>query len=236
MLAHDLTPSETAKLDTKFVRAFAAEIGGASGHTAIVAEALEIPAVVGAGSFLSNVSGGDLLIVDGDTGTIILQPDDATLAKYRNQAEARRTQVARLDTLRDLPAETTDGHAITLMANIEFPREIESCLARGASGIGLYRTEFLYLGAGQEPAEHEHFDAYRKVVESMENRPVVIRTQDLGADKLGLGTRSEDERNPFLGLRSIRLSLHNLSGFRTQLRAHPARQYRRRRTRDVSID
>ena len=219
VLAHDLTPSETAKLNPQFVRAFAAEIGGASGHTAIVAEALEIPAVVGAGRFLAEVSGGDRLIVDGDTGRIILQPDDEMLAKYRSQAEARRNQTARLDTLRDLPAETTDGHAVTLMANIEFPREVKPCLARGANGIGLYRTEFLYLGAGHEPTEDEHFKAYCEVVESMQPRPVVIRTQDLGADKLGLDTRSEDERNPFLGLRSIRLSLHDLSGFRTQLRA-----------------
>ncbi|MCA9151019.1 MAG: phosphoenolpyruvate--protein phosphotransferase [Planctomycetales bacterium] len=219
VVAHDLTPSETANLNTNFVRGFAAEIGGPGGHTAIVAEALEIPAVVGAGAFLNEVSGGDMLIVDGDRGRIILHPDDATLASYRQQAEQQRSQAAQLETLRDLPAETLDGQKIAIMANIEFPREVDACLARGANGIGLYRTEFLYLGSGHEPSEDEHYQAYLRVVQAMNGRPVVIRTLDLGADKMGLSPRSENERNPFLGLRSIRLSLKNLAGFRTQLRA-----------------
>jgi phosphotransferase system enzyme I (PtsI) len=219
VVAHDLTPSETANLNPSFVRGFAAEIGGPGGHTAIVAEALEIPAVVGAGSFLTEISGGDLLIVDGDHGQLILRPDEPTLRHYRQQAERDRTQAAQLGTLRDLPAETTDGQRIELLANIEFPREVAPCLARGANGIGLYRTEFLYLTGNQEPTEDDHYQAYRQVVQAMNGRAVVIRTLDLGADKMGLRPRSEDERNPFLGLRSIRLSLRNLGGFRTQLRA-----------------
>jgi phosphotransferase system enzyme I (PtsI) len=219
VVAHDLTPSETAKLDPQFVRGFAAEFGGPGGHTAIVAEALEIPAIVGVGPFLHDVAGGDLLIVDGHRGRLIVQPDEVTLEHYRQQASQRRTQVAQLESLRDLPAETLDGHRIELYANIEFPREVEACLARGANGIGLYRTEFLYLGSQQEPTEEDHYQAYSYVVRAMQGRPVVIRTLDLGADKMGLSPRSENERNPFLGLRSIRLSLRNLTGFRTQLRA-----------------
>lgn len=219
VLAHNLTPSETANLDTQFVRGFAAEIGGPGGHSAIVAEALAIPAVVGTGAFLAEVTGGDQVIVDGDDGKIILQPDETTLQHYRQQAEAHRSQAVQLETLRDLPGETTDGHRIELLANIEFPREVTACQARGANGIGLYRTEFLYLGSGEEPNEDQHYDAYRQVVQAMKQQPVVIRTLDLGADKMGLGQRSEDERNPFLGLRSIRISLRNLNGFRTQLRA-----------------
>jgi phosphotransferase system enzyme I (PtsI) len=219
VIAHDLTPSETAHLNPRFVRGFATEIGGAGGHTAIVAEALEIPAVVGAGSFLTEVSGGDQVIVDGDQGLVIVRPDDETVLRYRQRAELDRTQAVRLESLRDLPAVTTDGHQIELLANIEFPREVDACLARGAGGIGLYRTEFLYLTGDREPTEEDHYQAYLQVVRAMNGRPVVIRTLDLGADKLGLNPRSESERNPFLGLRSIRLSLRNLSVFRTQLRA-----------------
>jgi phosphotransferase system enzyme I (PtsI) len=219
VVAHDLTPSETANLNPRFVRGFAAEIGGAGGHTAIVAEALEIPAVVGAGPFLGDISGGDLIIIDGDRGQLIVRPDEATLERYRQLVVESRSQAAERETLRDLPAETTDGQRIELLANIEFPREVQACLARGASGIGLYRTEFLYLTGTREPTEEDHYQAYRQVVQAMQGRPVVIRTLDLGADKMGLRPRSEDERNPFLGLRSIRLSLRNLAGFRTQLRA-----------------
>jgi phosphotransferase system enzyme I (PtsI) len=219
VVAHDLTPSETANLNPRFVRGFAAEIGGAGGHSAIVAEALEIPAVVGAGPFLTEISGGDLMILDGDQGRLIVRPDEATLERYRLRVEQDRSQAAERESLRDLPAETTDGQRIELLANIEFPREVKACLARGAQGIGLYRTEFLYLAGQREPTEEDHYLAYQQVVQAMQGRPVVIRTLDLGADKMGLRPRSEDERNPFLGLRSIRLSLRNLNGFRTQLRA-----------------
>jgi phosphotransferase system enzyme I (PtsI) len=218
VLAHNLTPSETANLDRQFVRGFVTEVGGAGSHTAIVAEALEIPAVVGTGPFLTDVSGGDLVIIDGDQGLVILHPDEETIARYRHEVEERRTMAARLATLRDLPAETADGVRIQLMGNIEFPHEVVHCVERGADGIGLYRTEFLYLGSDVEPDEEAHYQAYAEVLQAMGNRPVVIRTLDLGADKLA-DQMDDVERNPFLGLRSIRLSLRNLPLFRTQLRA-----------------
>ena len=218
LLAHNLTPSETVNLDRKFVLGFVTEIGGAGGHTAIVAEALEIPAVVGTGAMLADVSGGDIVIVDGDQGQVILRPDEATLARYRHEVEQHRSVAAQLKELRDLPAVTADGVSVELLANIEFPTEVDSCLERGAAGIGLYRTEFLYIGAEQEPTEDDHYNAYAHVLNAMGDRPVVVRTLDLGADKVQV-SGAEDERNPFLGLRSIRLSLRNLPLFRTQLRA-----------------
>ena len=219
VLAHNLTPSETANLDRKFVRGFVTEIGGAGSHTAIVAEAMEIPAVVGIGPFLTDVSGGDLVIIDGDNGLVILQPDEETIARYRHEVEEHRTQQARLVELRDLPAETACGTRIELLGNIEFPYEVDHCIERGADGIGLYRTEFLYLTSEREPTEEDHLAAYTRVVQTIGPRPVVIRTLDLGADKLSQGSGLEEERNPFLGLRSIRLSLRDLPLFRTQLRA-----------------
>jgi phosphotransferase system enzyme I (PtsI) len=217
VLAHNLTPSETASLDPQFVLGFVTEIGGAGGHTAIVAKGLEIPAVVGMGQFLTDVSGGEFVIVDGDHGRVILQPDEETLAYYRHEVEEHRTLAVQLEEIRDLPAETVDGARINLQANIEFPREVQACLDRGADGIGLYRTEFLYLGASAEPTEEDHYNAYAKVIQEMQGRHVVIRTLDLGADKLG--QLPQEEQNPFLGLRSIRLSLRNLPLFRVQLRA-----------------
>jgi phosphotransferase system enzyme I (PtsI) len=219
VLAHNLTPSETANLDRRFVRGFVTEVGGPGSHTAIVAEALEIPAVVGTGLFLTDVSGGDLLIIDGDKGLVILQPDEETLAHYRHEVKELRSQAARLETLRDLPAVTSDGARIELLGNIEFPYEVDHCVDRGADGVGLYRTEFLYLGSETEPTEETHYQAYCQVVEAMGGKPVTIRTLDLGADKLPHQATPEDERNPALGLRSIRLALRNLPVFRTQLRA-----------------
>jgi len=220
VLAHNLTPSETASLDPKFVRAFVTEIGGAGGHTAIVAKGLEIPAVVGIGKFLTDVSGGDEVIVDGETGRVILEPDKKTLARYREREERHREVAVRLEALRDVPAGTGDGVRVQLMANIEFPHEADHCLERGADGIGLYRTEFLYLESETEPSEEDHYRAYAEVVQAMQGRPVVIRTLDLGADKMGFAEVDlENERNPFLGLRSIRLALRNKQLFRPQLRA-----------------
>jgi len=219
ILAHNLTPSETASLDRRFTLGFVTEVGGPGGHTAIVAKALEIPAVVGTGKYLMDVSGGDLVIVDGDQGRVILQPDEETIAHYRHEVEEHRNLATRLESLRKLPAETNDGVRIELCANIEFPREVDTCLHRGADGIGLYRTEFLYLGVETEPTEREHFQAYSQVVRALGEKPVVIRTLDLGADKMGRVPEAETEHNPFLGLRSIRFSLRNLPLFRTQLRA-----------------
>ena len=217
VLAHNLTPSETANLSRDFVRGFVTEVGGPGSHTAIVAEGLEIPAVVGTGPFLTDVSGGDLVIIDGDHGLVILQPDEETIALYRHEAEQNRNRAQRLETLRELPAETADGVRVELFGNIEFPHEVHQCVDRGADGIGLYRTEFLYLGSETEPDEKVHYDAYAKVMHEMRGHPVVLRTCDLGADKVS--SDADDSRNPALSLRSIRLSLKNLPLFRIQLRA-----------------
>jgi phosphotransferase system enzyme I (PtsI) len=219
VLAHNLTPSEAANLDSRFVRGFVTEVGGPGSHTAIVAEALGIPAVVGTGPFLTEVSGGDQVIIDGDEGLVILQPDEETLARYWHEAEEAHTQAVKLESLRDLPTETADGTRVELFGNIEFPYEVDHCVDRRADGVGLYRTEFLYLGADSEPTEDEHFQAYSRVVRAMGDLPVTIRTFDMGADKVRHLPAPEDERNPFLGLRSIRLALRNLTMFRTQLRA-----------------
>ena len=219
VLAHNLTPSETANLDRRFVRGFVTEIGGPGSHTAIVAEALEIPAIVGTGPFLADVSGGELVIIDGDNGLVILQPDEETLAHYRHEVEENRSTAVRLEALRDLPAVTTDGVHVNLYGNIEFPHEVTHCVDRGAEGIGLYRTEFLFLGNEIEPTEEVHYRAYSQVLQAMGDKPVTVRTFDLGADKVPHLPPPEDERNPCLGLRSIRLALRHLTMFRTQLRA-----------------
>lgn len=219
VLAHMLTPSETANLDRQFVKGFVTETGGPGSHTAIVACALEIPAVVGMGPFLTDVSGGDLVIIDGNRGEVILQPDQETLESYQREVERSRTYIAGLKTLRDLPAETADGTRIQLLGNIEFPDEVSHCVERGCDGIGLYRTEFLYLQGDSEPTEETHYEAYSRVIQAMNGKPIVIRTLDLGADKVSGHEPSNQERNPFLGLRSIRVSLRNLPLFRTQLRA-----------------
>lgn len=219
ILCYNLTPSETANLDRRFVRGFCTETGGAGGHTAIVAKGMELPAVVGVGEFLDRVGQSTQVIVDGDHGRIILDPDEATLTRYRSGQEQQRIFDRTLEQLRDQPAETTDGTLVSLNANIEFPHEVAACLERGADGIGLYRTEFLYLASEQEPSEEDHYQAYSQVVRAMGDRPVVIRTLDLGADKMGHRPRADNERNPFLGLRSIRLALKNQDIFRPQLRA-----------------
>ena len=219
VLAHNLTPSETANLNPEFVRGFATEIGGSGSHTAIVAEGLRIPAVVGTGPFLSDVSGGETVILDGDQGLVILDPDEETIARYQHEANEQVTLAAKLAELSDLPAETIDATQIELLGNIEFPHEMEQMQLHGGDGIGLYRTEFLYLGRDEEPTEECHYEAYAGMVRAAAGQPVVIRTLDLGADKMPGIPVSEDERNPFLGLRSIRLSLQNTPLFRIQLRA-----------------
>jgi phosphotransferase system enzyme I (PtsI) len=219
ILAHNLTPSETANLDPKFTLGFATEVGGPGSHTAIVAEALGIPAVVGLGSFLTDVSGGETAIIDGYQGLVILHPDEEMLARYRHEVVEHRSFAAKLEKLRDLPAETADGERVQLLGNIEFPYEVEQCQKRGATGIGLYRTEFLFLSGDHEPTEDEQVAAYVGVAKAMNGQPVVLRTIDLGADKLPSLPFPEDEQNPFLGLRSIRLALKNPALFRTQLRA-----------------
>jgi phosphotransferase system enzyme I (PtsI) len=220
VLSHDLTPSETAALDPTKVIAFATEAGGRASHTAIMAGALEIPAVVGLGKFITDVSGGDLVIVDGNHGVLIINPDAETLERYEQSRSSFRSFEKGLTELRDLPAVTRDGTRLLLMGNIEFPEEAAHCIERGSDGVGLYRTEFLYLGRKSDPTEQEHLDAYLKVIQTLAPRPVVIRTLDLGADKFAMAASpAYEERNPFLGLRSIRFCLQNLTLFKTQLRA-----------------
>lgn len=219
VLARNLTPSETANMNPELIRGFVTEIGGPGSHTAIVAEGLGIPAVVGVGNFLTEVSGGETVIIDGDEGLVILQPDEETLARYVHEAAQQRNLAVKLEELRDLPAETLDGVHVQLLGNIEFPSEVQQCLDRGVDGIGLYRTEFLYLMGNESPNEEVQAAAYGAVARAMEHRPVTMRTLDLGADKLPNLPAPEDERNPFLGLRSIRLALKHVDLFRTQLRA-----------------
>ncbi len=219
VFSRSLTPSETAGLDRSKVLGFATETGGPGGHTAIVAKGLELPAVVGIGPFIDNVTVGMQVIVDGERGIIILDPDAETLDRYQEGMVRRRALLERLSELAQLPAETSDGVTIQLSANIEFPHEVAACLERGADGVGLYRTEFLYLTREEEPTEEDHYEAYSQVVKAMPGRPVVIRTLDLGADKVGRRAPDQAEHNPFLGLRSIRLSLKNQALFRPQLRA-----------------
>ncbi|HWG41359.1 MAG TPA: phosphoenolpyruvate--protein phosphotransferase [Gemmataceae bacterium] len=221
VLAHDLTPSETAMLDPQRVHAFATESGGRASHTAIVAGVLDIPAVVGLGQFINDVSGGDRVIVDGHHGLLIIDPDEETLERYEHVRASFRTHESQLSELRHLPGETRDRVRIALLGNIEFPQESTPCLERGGEGVGLYRTEFLYLGKQIDPTEAEHLEAYLTVLRTLgPHRPVVIRTLDLGADKfLPHAEQTRQERNPFLGLRSVRLCLRNLTLFKTQMRA-----------------
>jgi phosphotransferase system enzyme I (PtsI) len=221
VLARDLTPSETAALDPKMVHAFATEAGGRASHTAIMAGALEIPAVVGLNDFLTDVSGGDLVIVDGNRGLLILDPDPETLARYETARTSYYQTFERLDELRNQPAVTRDGTRVLLLGNIEFPPEAVHCIERGADGVGLYRTEFLYLGRQTDPTEEEHLEAYLTVLKTLpKGQPLVIRTLDVGADKFNTMVESaHKERNPCLGVRSLRLCLRNLGLFKTQLRA-----------------
>jgi phosphotransferase system enzyme I (PtsI) len=219
VLAHNLTPSETAVLDPKKVFAFATEAGGRASHTAIMAGALEIPAVVGLGPFVTDVSGGDLVIVDGNHGVVILDPDEETQERYQKTRSSHLSFESRLGELRDLPAETRDQVRVWLYGNIEFPQEATHCVERGSDGVGLYRTEFLYLGKTTDPSEDEHLEAYSTVLRLLGSQPVVIRTLDLGADKFATSTEAHPERNPFLGVRSVRLCLRNLTLFKTQMRA-----------------
>ena len=221
VLARDLMPSDTADFSARTVRAFATESGGPTSHTAILAGALEIPAVVGVDRFLNDVSGGDIVIVDGHKGLLIIDPDEQTLARYEEQQAKDLSRADRFVSLRDKPAVTLDGVAIRLLGNIELMHEADHCLSYGAEGVGLYRTEFLYLNKTTEPTEAEHYEAYRTVLKEIgPGKPVVIRTLDLGADKFShMSDLLSGEKNPFLGLRSVRLCLRNLNLFKTQLRA-----------------
>ena len=222
IVAEDLMPSQTVAFERDKVLGIAMEAGGTTSHTAIIANALGIPAVVGLRGLTAGVRAGDRMIVDGGAGEVFVDPDDATQVRYveieRDIVETDRRLV---DELHALPAETPDGWRATLYANIEFPSEVQTAIENGAEGIGLYRTEYLYLEKGREPTEEEHFQAYRSVAELMWPHPVVIRTLDLGADKAASvdGGREPGEPNPFLGCRSIRLCFERIGMFKTQLRA-----------------
>jgi phosphotransferase system enzyme I (PtsI) len=221
LIATDLTPSQTAELDPTRIAGFATAAGGRTSHTAIVARSHKIPAIVGLGDELSQVlsqaPSDAVVILDGTKGKLIVQPDEETLKDYLAREKAFIEFERDLGELLGLPAETLDGHKVTLLANIEFPDEIEDAIAKGAEGIGLYRTEFLYT-RNPEPDEETHFKAYKQAVELCGGRPLVIRTLDLGADKFSEGA-VRMEPNPFLGCRSIRLCFQRIDLFKTQLRA-----------------
>jgi len=219
LVAHDLTPSQSANLARTKVAGVAMDVGGLTSHTAIVVRSVGIPAVMGLEDISTAVSGGDTVILDGTKGLIIIRPDEDMLAEYRAEEERMQVVASGLVELRDKPADTLDGVHISLRANIEFPYEAQISVEKGAAGIGLYRTEFLYLRSEKEPTEEEHYQAYHEVVQALGDRPVTIRTLDLGADKYTQSHAREPERNPFLGLRSIRYCLRNLDLFKVQLRA-----------------
>lgn len=219
IVTRELSPTQTAGFDRNYIRGIATDAGGRTSHSAIVARSLAIPAVVALEDFSEAVRPGDTVIVDGNRGIVIVDPDEGTLEEYRKSLREFTVLEQKLDTLREKPAETRDGTRIVLLGNIEFPDESEMILQKGGDGIGLYRTEFLYLNRPTEPTEQEHYDAYAKTIQAFQARPVIIRTVDLGADKHTQSRRFLKEPNPFLGLRSIRYCLQHIRMFKVQLRA-----------------
>jgi phosphotransferase system enzyme I (PtsI) len=219
VVAHELTPSQAAAMDRSKVIAIVTDLGGRTGHTSIVARALGLPSVVGCQRCSTEVEDGDEMIVDGNEGVVILRPDAKTLEEYRRKQERSQRSRAAMRELSGLEAVTKDGHRIQLMGKIEFPEEIEAVLANGGDGVGLYRTEFLWLTRKDPPTEQDHMDAYLRAIKLLKGKPLTIRTCDLGADKYTQAQMEEPERNPFLGLRSIRHSLANPAEFKSQLRA-----------------
>ena len=220
IIAHDMLPSQTAALDRTHVKGFATDVGGRTSHTAIVARAMGIPAVVGLGNVTAEINSGDTIIIDGHHGVVIINPDEEQLTEHR-ESEKRRVVVEKtLAELLHMPGRTLDGHEVALMANIEVPEGIDEAIDRGAQGVGLYRTEFLYLTRETgEPSEDDHYQAYTESLRRLKGKPLVIRTLDLGADKYTQSKSSSPERNPFLGDRSIRMCLHDIPMFKRQLRA-----------------
>ncbi len=219
IIAHDLTPTQTAGFNREFVKGFATEAGGRTSHTAIVARSLGIPAVVALEDITSSVTTDSIVIIDGNRGVVIVDPTEETIVQYRKYAEDFIDFEHKLDALKAMPAITRDGVEVTLLGNIEFPDEARLVKEKGGQGIGLYRSEFLYLYSGSEPTEEDHYEAYAETVRTFKSEPVVIRTMDLGADKLPHANPYGTETNPVLGLRSIRYCLQNLTLFKTQLRA-----------------
>ena len=219
IVANDLTPSETAQLDRNYVLGFITDIGGRTSHSAIMARSLEIPAVVGAGTATTTIQDGDWLIVDGLSGQVLVNPTADVIANYQEKAQHYRTQQAEWSTLVNEQTVSKDGVHVELAANIGSPSDLDGVLRHGAEGIGLYRTEFLYMGRENLPSEDEQFTAYKTVIEGMKGKPVVIRTLDIGGDKHLPYLPLQEEMNPFLGHRAIRLCLEQQELFRTQLRA-----------------
>jgi phosphotransferase system enzyme I (PtsI) len=219
VVTHEMTPAQAASLDTTRVLGFATDAGGRTSHTSIVAAALDIPVVVGCQDVTRHVNDGDEIIIDGKTGTVIIHPDDAVREQYEAERERVRGSRASLLHTADLEPVTKDGTRISLLGNIEFAEEIDPLLAVGGDGVGLFRTEFLYLASNMEPTEEEHYESYVRCLKKLNGRVLTIRTMDLGADKATQSRSEEPERNPFLGLRSIRYALQHLPMFRTQLRA-----------------
>jgi len=219
LIAHDLSPAETAGLTKERVLAIVTEVGTRTSHTAILARALEIPAVVGVPNLLSRVGTGDVIVVDGVHGQVLLAPSEALIADTNARA-GRFSEVARhRREARDRPIRTRCGQTVELRANIELPSEAEGALEQGARGIGLYRTEFLYLDRSEPPSEDEQYETYRRVVEVLAPLPVTLRTFDIGGDKFASVFQVPSEMNPALGLRAVRLGLARPDIFLTQLRA-----------------
>ncbi|MED5074496.1 phosphoenolpyruvate--protein phosphotransferase [Anoxybacillus geothermalis] len=219
IIAEDLTPSDTAQLNRQYVKGFATDIGGRTSHSAIMARSLEIPAVVGTKTVTAEVKNGDIVIVDGLDGQVIINPSPELLAQYEQKRARYEAQKAEWAKLVHEATVTADGIHVELAANIGTPDDVKGALANGAEGIGLYRTEFLYMGRSELPTEDEQFVAYKTVLEQMNGKPVVVRTLDIGGDKELPYLQLPKEMNPFLGFRAIRLCLEMQDMFRTQLRA-----------------
>ena len=219
IVAADLTPSDTAQLNRQYVKAFVTDIGGRTSHSAIMARSLEIPAIVGTKEVTSTAKDGDIIIVDGLSGDVFLNPSEEVIAEYRAKAEAFAAQQAEWEKLKDSKTYTKDGHQVELAANIGTPKDLEGVVNNGAEGVGLYRTEFLYMDSHDMPTEEDQFEAYKAVLEGMNGKPVVVRTMDIGGDKELPYLPLPHEMNPFLGYRAIRISLNEPEMLRTQLRA-----------------
>ncbi|MCD8820956.1 phosphoenolpyruvate--protein phosphotransferase [Staphylococcus gallinarum] len=219
IIGNDLTPSDTAQLNKEFVQGFVTNIGGRTSHSAIMSRSLEIPAIVGTKSITQEVKQGDMIIVDGLTGEVIIDPTEDEVIAYQNKRERFFEDKKELQKLRDEETTTLDGKHAELAANIGTPDDLTGVIENGAEGIGLYRTEFLYMGRDEMPSEDEQFEAYKKVLETMKDKRVVVRTLDIGGDKELPYLNLPEEMNPFLGYRAIRLCLDQPDIFRPQLRA-----------------
>jgi phosphoenolpyruvate-protein phosphotransferase (PTS system enzyme I) len=219
IIAEDLTPSDTAQLNRKYALGFTTDIGGRTSHSAIMARSLEIPAVVGTKEVTSKIENGVMVIVDGLDGHVIVNPSNEELEEYKAKKEKFELQKVEWAKLKNEPTVTKDGHHVELVANIGTPNDVEGVINNGGEGVGLYRTEFLYMGRDNFPSEDEQFESYKSVLESMGDKPVVVRTLDIGGDKELSYLHLPKEMNPFLGYRAIRLCLDQKEIFRTQLRA-----------------